>query len=257
MAFRMGLLGKKVGMTQAFNEKGIWQALSAVEVGPCVVLDVLTTKRNGYSAVKFGFGEMNERRAKKPAMGVFKQAKTAPKRFIREIRLPAAEADKFVVGQTVSIDEVFRTGDVIDVTGISKGKGFQGVMKRYHFRGFRATHGTHEYFRHGGSIGCRLTPGRVFKGQKMPGQMGNKRVTVQNLKVVEVVEDKNLLLLAGSVPGSPDCFVVIKQAAKKAGRPFVAKPKPEPQPEAPTAEPDPTPEVSEAEATDAKAPEAE
>ena len=248
MAFRMGLLGKKVGMTQNFTDKGIYQALSAVEVGPCVVLDVMTPNRNGYSAVKFGFDVMKESRCKKPNLGVFAKAKTAPRRFVREIRLVEQEAGKFVVGQTVTLDEVFKVGDVIDVTGTSKGKGFQGVIKKYHFRGTRATHGTHEYFRHGGSIGCRLTPGRVFLGQKMPGQMGNKKVTVQNLKVVEVVEDKNMLLVAGAVPGSPDTYLVIQQAAKRAPRPFVAKPKTEPAPEpAPEAEPEPAPEAEPAE----------
>ncbi len=242
MAFRMGLLGKKVGMTQDFTEKGIYQALSAVEVGPCVVLDVMTPGRNGYSAVKLGFDIIKEKRCKKPNMGVFLKAKTAPRRFVREIRLPNAEAEKFEVGQTVTLDEVFKPGDIIDATGVSKGKGFQGVMKRYHFRGFRATHGTHEYFRHGGSIGCRLTPGRVYKGKKMPGQMGNKKVTVQNLMVVEVVADKNVLLIKGAVPGAPDGYLVIKQSAKRAARPFEAKAKPEPAP-APVPE---APEATEA-----------
>ena len=236
MAFRMGLLGKKVGMTQNFTEKGIYQALSAVEVGPCIVLDVLTPDRNGYSAVKLGFDIIKEKRCNKPNMGVFLKAKTAPRRFVRELRISNVEAEKFKVGQTVTLDEVFKPGDVIDVTGTSKGKGFQGVMKKYHFSGFRATHGTHEYFRHGGSIGCRLTPGRVFKGKKMPGQMGNKKVTVQNLKVVEVVEDKNMLLIKGAVPGAPDGYLVIKQSAKRAPQPFVAKPKSEPAP-APVDEP--------------------
>jgi len=246
MAFRMGLLGKKVGMTQNFDAKGLYKAVSAVEVGPCVVLDVLTDSRNGYSAVKFGFDEMNEKRCKKPNLGVFANAKTAPRRFVREIRLTSEEAGKFEIGQTVTLDEVFKAGDVIDVTGTSKGKGFQGVMKKYHFRGFRATHGTHEYFRHGGSIGCRLTPGRVYKGKKMPGQMGNKKVTVQNIKVLEVLEDKNLLLVTGAVPGAPDGYLVIKQAAKRPSRPFEAKPKPEPAPE-----PTPEPEATEPEAVEA------
>jgi len=231
MAFRMGLLGKKIGMTQAFNEKGEWTAICAIQTGPCVVLEVLTPEKNGYAAIRLGFDEAKPRNVSKPRAGQFARASTSPKRFVREIRLSPEEAAKFELGQTVSVGEVFQAGDIIDVTGTSKGKGFQGVMKRYHFKGFRATHGTHEYFRHGGSIGCRLTPGRVWKGKKMPGQMGNKRVTVQNIKVVEVLEDKNLLLLSGGIPGSAESYVMVHQGAKHAPRPFVARPAPEPTPE--------------------------
>jgi len=225
----MGLLGKKIGMMQTFDKKGTWAAVSVVQMGPCVVLDVLTPEKNGYSAIRFGFDEKSERRTNKPLAGQFTRAKTTPKRFIREIRLVPEEAAKFSVGQTVSIGEVFQPGDFIDVTGISKGKGFQGVMKRYNFSGFKASHGTHEYFRHGGSIGCRLTPGRVFKGTKMPGQMGNRRNTTQNLVVSEVLEDQNLLLIKGSVPGAPDGYLVVRRAAKHPASPFMAKPvQPEP-----------------------------
>lgn len=237
MPHRMGLLGKKVGMTQDFDAKGIWRAVSVIEVGPCVVLDLLTPERNGYAAVKLGFDDKNPRHSNKPEKGIFAKANSSPKRFVREIRVEPAELEKFELGQVVELDEVFAAGDVVDIVGISRGKGFQGVMKRYHYKGFRATHGTHEYFRHGGSIGCRLTPGRVFKGTKMPGHMGNKRITVQNVRVVEVIGDKNLLLVTGSVPGAPDCHVMIKQAAKRPARPFSPKPKQaEPAPE-PVSEP--------------------
>jgi len=220
MALRMGLLGKKVGMTQTFDEKGAWIPLSVVETGPCVVVDIKREDRDGYCAIKLGFDEKKERRTKKPELGMFARAKTAPRRFVREIRLAAEDAARFQIGQTLTVGQVFQVGDRVDVTGTSKGKGFQGVMKRYHFSGFRATHGTHEYFRHGGSIGCRLTPGRVVKGKHMPGQLGNKRVTMQNLTVFEVVEDKNLLIIRGSIPGAAASYLVLKHAAKRAPQPF-------------------------------------
>lgn len=220
MALRIGLLGKKVGMTQSFDKSGAWVPLTVIETGPCVVLDIKTVERDGYSAIQLGFDDKRERRTKKPQAGLFAKAKTSPKSFIREIRLPQDDVARFQVGQSITVDQVFSAGDVVDATATSRGKGFQGVMKRYHFGGFKASHGTHEYFRHGGSIGCRLTPGRVVKGKKMPGQMGNKRVTVQNLSVAEVVSDKNLLLIKGAVPGATDSYVVIRQATKRAARPI-------------------------------------
>jgi large subunit ribosomal protein L3 len=215
MAERMGLLAKKVGMTQTFDSSGGWLAMSVLEVGPCVVLEIKTPKRNGYAAIQLGFGEQKAHRIKRPLTGIFAKAQTTPKRFIREIRLSEDELGQFSVGQTVSVGEVFRPGDILDVSGTSRGKGFQGVMKRYHFGGFRATHGTHEYFRHGGSIGCRLTPGRVVKGRKMPGQMGNKAVTVQGLRIHEVIPEKNLLLVKGAVPGAPESLLVVRHATKR------------------------------------------
>lgn len=215
MRFRMGLLGKKVGMTQAFDNAGNWQALAVVQVGPCVVLDINTPERNGYASIKIGFDEQKPQRTSRPAAGLFAKAGTTPLHVIKELRLSAEELGQFKVGQTLSVAEVFRAGDAVDVIGTSKGKGFQGVIKRHHFSGFRATHGTHEYFRHGGSIGCRLTPGRVFKGMKMPGQMGSRQVSVQNVRIQEVLADKNLLLLKGAVPGAPGGYVTIKHATKR------------------------------------------
>lgn len=220
MASRMGLLGKKIGMMQSFDDKGIWHAYTVVEVGPCVVLDIKTIERDGYTAIKLGFDEQKPHRMSRPEAGVFAKAQTTPKRLVREIRLSPEEVAQFSVGDAITVDQVFRGGEQVDLTGVSKGKGFQGVMKRHHFSGFRATHGTHEYFRHGGSIGCRLTPGRVIKGRKMAGQMGNKRVTVQNLRVAEVLPDKNVVLLSGSVPGAPGSYLTIKLATKRAFPPF-------------------------------------
>jgi large subunit ribosomal protein L3 len=232
MAFRMGLLGKKVGMTQQFDAKGAWACLCVVQTGPCVVLEVKNQKKHGYSAIQIGFDDKSERRTSRPLAGIFAKAGTTPKRFVREIRLDEEDAARFKPGMSLNAGQIFHPGDVIDVIGTSKGKGFQGVMKRYHFSGFRGTHGTHEYFRHGGSVGCRLTPGRVHRGKRMGGQMGNVRVTVQNLKVVEVLDEKNLLLLSGAVPGAPDTYLIIQHAAKRAPRPFDVEAKPAPVPEA-------------------------
>ncbi|MCC6749696.1 MAG: 50S ribosomal protein L3 [Deltaproteobacteria bacterium] len=220
---RMGLLGKKIGMTQQYDAKGNWAALSVIELGPCVVLDVKTVERDGYAAIQLGFGDKSPQRTSKPAAGVFAKAKTAPKRMVREIRLQPDEIGQFHQGQVVRLNEVFAPGDVVDVRGVSRGKGFQGVMKRHNFSGFRATHGTHEYFRHGGSVGCRLTPGRVFKGKRMPGHMGARKVSIQNLRVAEVLPDKNLLLLRGAVPGAPDGYVTVRHAAKRPGAIFQLK----------------------------------
>jgi large subunit ribosomal protein L3 len=218
MAFRTGLLGKKLGMTSIFTTTGDRAPVTAVHAGPCVVLDKLTTDKHGYSAVKLGFGEKPLRRTKKPELGLFTKAKTTPQRFVREVRLEAGDLEKFPeVGQPVPLTTVFKAMSYIDVEGTSKGKGFQGVMKRHHMPGFRATHGTHEFFRHGGSIGCRLTPGRVHKGKRMGGHMGDVKKTVQNLVLLEIDDAQNLLLIQGSIPGGKNGYVVVRNAKKKAG----------------------------------------
>jgi large subunit ribosomal protein L3 len=220
MALRMGLLGKKIGMTQRFNSKGEFTSICAVQAGPCIVLDIKTVDRDGYSAIQLGFDTKPDRLTKKPAIGIFSKANTAPRRFIREIRLTPEEIAQFQVGQILNVDQVFSPGDIIDVIGTSKGKGFQGVMKKHHFSGFRGSHGTHEYFRHGGSIGCRLTPGRVHKGKRMPGHMGNHRTTVQNITVVDIDAEKNIIMLKGGVPGAPLDYLMIRLASKRKPMPF-------------------------------------
>ena len=215
MAFRTGVLGKKLGMTSIFTATGDRAPVTAVHAGPCVVLDKITPDKNGYAAVKLGFGEKPLRRTKKPELGLFTKAKTNPQRFVREVRLEAADLDKFPeVGQPVPLATVFKAMSYIDVEGTSKGKGFQGVMKRHHMPGFRATHGTHEFFRHGGSIGCRLTPGRVHKGKRMSGLMGNVKCTASDLVVVQVLDDQNLVLVKGAVPGPANGLVLIKGSVK-------------------------------------------
>jgi large subunit ribosomal protein L3 len=213
--WKMGLLGKKIGMTQIFTEDGNREPVTVIATGPCTVLEKRTPDQDGYAAIRLGMDDQKPSRVNRPDLGQFKKADTEPKRFVREIRLEADAVDGFEIGQEIKVADVFAAGDVVDVTGTSRGKGFQGVMKRYHFRGFRATHGSHEFFRHGGSIGCRLTPGRVVKGKKMAGHMGSRRVTLQNLTVVGVREDDNVLLIRGGVPGGKNGYVIIRYARKK------------------------------------------
>jgi large subunit ribosomal protein L3 len=218
MSYRTGMLGKKLGMTQVFTANGDRAAVTAIHAGPCVVVDKLTPEKHGYAAVKLGFGEKPLRLVKKPELGLFKKAGLAPQRFVREVRVEAADLDKFEVGKPVALDQVFKPMTYIDVEGRSKGKGYQGVMKRHHMPGFRATHGTHEFFRHGGSVGCRLTPGRVHKGKRMGGHMGAVKRTVQNLVLVEIDAAENVLLVRGSVPGARNGYVIIRNAKKRAGQ---------------------------------------
>ena len=218
MPFRTGLLGKKLGITSIFTASGDRAPVTAIHAGPCVVLDKMTPDKHGYAAVKLGFGEKALKRTKKPELGLFTKAKVAPQRFVREVRLEPADLDKFPeVGQPVPLSTVFQPLSYIDVEGTTKGKGYQGVMKRHHMPGFRSSHGVHEFFRHGGSIGCRLTPGRVHKGKRMSGHLGDDKRTVQNLVLLEIDETNNLLLIQGSVPGARNGWVVVRNAKKKAG----------------------------------------
>ncbi len=229
MSYRTGVLGKKLGMTQVFTNTGDRTPVTAIQAGPCVVVDKCTPDKHGYAAVKLGFAEKPLRVARKSEIGAFKKAGLAPHRFIREVRVEAADLDKYEVGKPVSLATVFTPMTYIDVTGTSKGKGYQGVLKRHHMPGFRATHGTHEFFRHGGSIGCRLTPGRVHKGKRMSGHMGDVKRTVQNLVLMEIDSDQNVLLIRGSVPGGKNGIVVIRNSKKKFGTPVKLKGHAEPQ----------------------------
>ena len=213
---KTGLLGRKLGMTQIYNKDGAVQPVTVIEVGGNAVLRVKTDDAaDGYNAIQLGFGEKKEKRTNKPDAGAFAKANVSPRKFVREIHLSKDDASKYTIGQELGAKDVFSEGDIIDVTGTSKGRGFAGVMKRHNFRGFIRSHGTHEYFRHGGSIGTRLTPGHVLKGKKMPGQMGNKRVTVQNMALVKVDAAKNLLYIKGGVPGPNGSFVIVRKAVKK------------------------------------------
>lgn len=217
---RLGLVGKKLGMTTIFGEGGVRIGVTVVEVAPNVVLQKKTPETDGYSALQIGYGHKRPKLVNKPEAGHFAKAGLEPERFpryVKEIRLSADEVGKVTAGQELPFG-FFAAGDVVDVSGISKGKGFQGVMKRHHFGGFPASHGTHEYFRHPGSIGCRTTPGRVHKGKRMGGHMGTDRVTVQNLKIVRVDEEKRLLLIRGAIPGAKGSLVYVRGAVKQAAK---------------------------------------
>ncbi|HRC56900.1 MAG TPA: 50S ribosomal protein L3 [Kofleriaceae bacterium] len=217
MAQKIGLLGKKIGMTQVFADDGESVPVTVIQAGPCFVLGKRTQERDGYTALVLGFDEKPLRLAQKrrSEIGWFAKAEVKPQRFVRELRLPASEVDKYQVGQAIGPKDVFADNTPVDVEGISKGKGYQGVIKKHHMKGMKSTHGTHEYFRHGGSIGCRLTPQRVHKGKRMAGQMGDETVTVQNLQLFRMLPEENCLLVRGSVPGSKDGYVVVTVAATR------------------------------------------
>lgn len=210
------ILGKKLGMTSLFDENGNVIQVSVIEAGPVVVIQVKTPDRDGYAAVQIGFGEKKLQRATKAEIGHAKKAETSPRKVLREVKVPAEEIGDYKPGQVISLSDLgFEKGDYVDVTGTSIGKGYAGVIKRHGFSGYGKTHGTHEYLRHGGSIGTTATPGRVLKGKKMAGQMGNVRVTTQNLMVAEVRPEENLIMIRGSVPGHKNGVVAVRRAKKK------------------------------------------
>jgi large subunit ribosomal protein L3 len=214
MKAALGVLGKKLGMTQVFNPDGKLVGVTAIEVGPCVVVQKRNMEKDGYTAVQLGFLDKPERRANRAETGHTAKANTKPKRVLKEFRLPADVADGLEVGQVLGAG-LFKVGDVVDVTGNSKGRGFAGVFKRHGFHGGNDTHGVHEYFRHGGSLGTNMTPGRVMKGRKMPGHMGDERVTVQNIEVIRVFEADNMVFVKGPVPGSRNTVLALRPASKK------------------------------------------
>jgi large subunit ribosomal protein L3 len=205
-----GIIGKKLGMTQVFDEDGSAVGVTAIEVEPSVVLQVKTKDKDGYEAIQIGYGRTKQKNVTKPLQGHLNKANKGFFRFIREF---PAQSESYEVGQEITAD-IFKIGDYVDIVGTSKGKGFQGVVKRHGFGGGRATHGSMHH-RAPGSIGASADPARVFKGTKMGGQMGNVRKTIQNLQVWQVRSDRNLLLLKGAVPGSKNGFVLIKKATKK------------------------------------------
>lgn len=218
-----GILGEKVGMTAIFSEDGQQIPVTVIRVAGNQVCGKRTVERDGYSAIIVGFGERPAKRATRPERGFFAAAnmiverdgREFVKRYVREFRMSPQQVDAYEIGATLSPSEIFNEGGVCDVTGTSKGRGFAGVMKRHNFRGGKATHGVHEYFRHGGSIGMNTTPARVFKKRKMPGQLGNARSTVQNVAVVQVLEDEGLLLVRGGVPGPNGGMVMVRKAVKR------------------------------------------
>ena len=208
----LGIIGRKIGMTQLFLEDGSVVPATVIEAGPCAVIQKKTKEKDGYNALQLGFRAKKERKATQPAIGHFKKAGVGPYYLLREFRVKDTEA--YHLGQEVTLN-LFKPGDIVDVTGLSKGRGFAGVMKRHGFHGSHASRGTHEYFRHGGSVGSAAYPSHTFKGMKMPGHYGNQRVTLQNIKVLDVREDQNLILLKGGIPGARHGFVLIRGATKE------------------------------------------
>lgn len=202
------ILGRKIGMTQVWNDKDEVVPVTVIQAGPCAVSQVKTVESDGYCAVQIGFGDIKEKNVNKPMKGHFAKAGVKPVRHLREVRVP--EGEVHTCGELVTVAD-FANATKVDVTGRSKGKGFQGTIRRHNFNAGPKTHGSHNYRAHG-SIGQCSTPSRVFKGVKMPGQMGNKRVTVRNLKVVRVDEEQNLILVCGAVPGNKNGLVIVRMA---------------------------------------------
>lgn len=209
-----GLIGEKLGMTQWFDPEGRLVPVTVLRVGPCTVVQLKTQTVDGYAAVQLGFGQQDSNRVSRAYRAHCQRA--GNERVFRVLReFPPDPSLQYRVGEDVRVEQVFKVGDFVDVSGTSKGRGFAGVMKRHGFGGFPGSHGTHEYFRHGGSIGNRSFPGRVFKGKRMAGHYGNERVTVQNLKVVAVHPEENALLVRGALPGPRGGIVMVRRAVKK------------------------------------------
>ena len=205
------ILGKKVGMTQIFDNDGLSIPVTVIEAGPITVIQTKNSENDGYSAVKVGFVDVSEKKLSKPDKGVFSKLKIAPKKVIKEFR--TEEAANFEVGQEIKAADMFAAGDKIDVSGVSKGKGFQGTIKRYGQKGGAETHGS-MYHRRVGSMSANTNPARVFKGKKLPGHMGSVKITVQNLDVVRVDAERNLLLVKGAVPGPKGGLLIVKDTVK-------------------------------------------
>ena len=212
-----GLLGIKVGMTSVFNDEGMSVPVTIIDTNSCTVVGKRTLEKDKYSAVTLGFGAVKEKRLTKAQQGHNKKQGAKGTRFVKEFRVEPDEAAKFELGAAVS-PELFKKGELVDVTGVTKGRGYQGVVKRWKFAGFGQTHGTHEYRRHPGAIGQRKTPGRVYPNKKLPGHYGVENNTTQNLEVVEVIADKGLLLVKGGVAGHNNGLLVVRPAIKSAIR---------------------------------------
>jgi large subunit ribosomal protein L3 len=209
------IIGEKLGMTQIFDEANRAIAVTAVKAGPVVVTQIKRPETDGYSAVQVAFKEMSTDRANGPTNGHFAKAGVAPHRHVIEVRVD--DPDAYELGQTISVGDVLEAGKKADVTGITKGKGFSGAMKRHNFKGQSASHGVHKTHRAPGAIGACATPARVFKGKKMPGRMGGDQRTIMNIDIVQVDAERNVVLLAGAVPGPKGAIVVVREAVKVNG----------------------------------------
>jgi large subunit ribosomal protein L3 len=206
-----GLIGKKLGMSQIFAADGTLIPVTIIQAGPCTIVQKKTPNRDGYSAIQLGFGSRKPQRATKALIGHCQKANAAPFAVLREFHTD--DVDQYEVGNALTVANVFQVGETVDVIGTTKGRGYSGVIKRHGMAGFPGSRGTHEYFRHGGSIGNRSFPGRIFKGKRMAGQYGNTRVTTAHLRVVDVRPEENLLFIRGAVPGAPGGVVIIRKAA--------------------------------------------
>ena len=207
-----GLIGKKLGMTQVADPAGRVLAVTVVQLGPCTVTQIKTEPTDGYEAIQVTFGKKKLTRVSSAARGHFAKSEIAP--GVKTTEFEKRGEGELKLGQPIAIADVFKPGDTVDVSATSKGRGYQGVMKRHHFKGNPGSRGTHEYFRHGGSIGNRSYPGRVRKGMRMAGQMGNEKATVLNLKVIDILPEDNAVLISGAVPGSDGAIVIVQHAAR-------------------------------------------
>ncbi|MEZ4225587.1 MAG: 50S ribosomal protein L3 [Polyangiaceae bacterium] len=216
----LGVVGRKLGMTQVFTDDGTVIPCTVIEANS-IVVGKRTQEKDGYDALILGMGQRKEKATTKPLAGFYKKANVEPQQVVREVRCSAEEVAAHEVGQAVKLDAVFQEGQFVDVRGTTKGRGFTGVMKRYGFKGAVSSHGAHEYKRHGGSIGTNMTPGRVMPGRKMPGQHGNQTVSVLSQRIVKLVPDQGLILVRGGIPGSKNGIVFVNGAIKKknAGKP--------------------------------------
>ena len=208
-----GLIGRKIGMTQFYSAEGNVVPVTVVETGPCIVVQKKEPSKDGYTALQVGFGSKKAQRVNKAEQGHMAKAGKGAFEVLREFRLD--DVSGYEVGQEIKAADLFKVGDLVDVAGISKGHGFTGVIKRWSFAGFPGSHGTHEYFRHGGSIGNRSYPGRVRKGKKMAGHWGNEQIAIQNLLVIDIRAEENLMFVRGAVPGAKQGVVILRPAVKR------------------------------------------
>ena len=217
------ILAQKVGMARIYDAHGNAIPVTVLQAGPCLVTQVILPQKNGYSAIQVAFGEVRAKSVNKPYAGIFKKANAAPARWLREFRTD--KASTFQVGQALKVD-AFAAGDFVDVFGTSKGKGFAGAMKRHNFHGGPSTHGQSDRARAPGSSGSNTFPARVYKGKRFPGHMGSERVTVQHLEVVQVIPDKDLMLIRGAVPGTIECLLTIRETVKRIKKRTIHAPEP-------------------------------
>jgi large subunit ribosomal protein L3 len=214
MNMKPGIIGKKLGMTFLYKEDGTVQRVTVVDTSSLLVVGKRTKEKDGYTAVILGITDAKEKHLTKAQAGAFKKSNVAAKRTVRELRCDEAFAGKFEVGAAVNLGEVFEVGQVVDAQGTTRGRGFSGVVRRWSFAGFVQTHGTHEYRRHGGSIGTNMTPGRTLPNIKMPGQYGNETVSVINLRIARIDAEKNLLMIEGGIPGPRNALVFVRHGVK-------------------------------------------